>query len=45
MAILREWRAEIRRPLRKEYVEYVRKTGFSRVSGHAGKSLCFDQHT
>jgi len=27
MAILREWRAEIRRELKTEYVEYVRRTG------------------
>jgi hypothetical protein len=29
MAILREWRAEIRRALRDEYVEYVESTGLS----------------
>jgi hypothetical protein len=27
MAILREWRAEIRRPLKQEYVDYVSSTG------------------
>ena len=27
MTILREWRAEIRRPKKGEYVEYVRTTG------------------
>jgi heme-degrading monooxygenase HmoA len=27
--ILREWRAEIRRPLRDEYVAYVRDTGLA----------------
>lgn len=27
MAVLREWRAEIRRPLKDEYVAYVRATG------------------
>lgn len=36
MAILREWRAEIRRPLRDEYVEYVRKTGFREYQGTPG---------
>lgn len=29
MAILREWRAEIRRPRKAEYVEYVRRTGIA----------------
>jgi hypothetical protein len=29
MAILREWRAEIRRALRDEYVKYVETTGVS----------------
>lgn len=29
MAILREWRAEIRRALRDEYVKYVETTGLS----------------
>ncbi len=29
MAILREWRAEIRRALRDEYVEYVTATGLA----------------
>ena len=27
MTILREWRAEIRRPLKQEYVDYVSSTG------------------
>lgn len=29
MAILREWRAEIRRELKQEYVEYVTATGLT----------------
>lgn len=29
MAVLREWRAEIRRKLKHEYVEYVRSTGIA----------------
>jgi len=29
MAVLREWRAEIRRELKDEYVEYVRSTGIA----------------
>jgi hypothetical protein len=29
MAILREWRAEIRRPLKQEYVDYVTATGIA----------------
>jgi hypothetical protein len=29
MAVLREWRAEIRRELKHEYVEYVRRTGIA----------------
>jgi heme-degrading monooxygenase HmoA len=29
MAVLREWRAEIRRALRDEYVEYVKATGLT----------------
>jgi hypothetical protein len=29
MSILREWRAEIRRPKKAEYVEYVRTTGIA----------------
>ena len=29
MAVLREWRAEIRRELKREYVEYVRSTGIA----------------
>lgn len=29
MAVLREWRAEIRRELKHEYAEYVRSTGIA----------------
>jgi hypothetical protein len=29
MTILREWRAEIRTPQSKEYVDYIRKTGLA----------------
>ena len=29
MAVLREWRAEIRRPLKQEYVDYVTATGIA----------------
>jgi heme-degrading monooxygenase HmoA len=29
MAILREWRAEIRRPLKQEYLDYVNTTGIA----------------
>jgi hypothetical protein len=29
MAVLREWRAEIRRQLKHKYVEYVRRTGIA----------------
>ena len=29
MTILREWRAEIRRPLKQEYVDYVTSTGLT----------------
>ena len=39
MAILREWRAEIRRPLRQEYVDYVTGTGvaeYRRTAGNLG---------
>jgi heme-degrading monooxygenase HmoA len=34
--IVRVWQAEIRRELRDEYVEYVRKTGLSGYQGTAG---------
>jgi hypothetical protein len=39
MAILREWRAEIRRALRDEYVKYVEATGlagYRRTPGNLG---------
>ena len=39
MAILREWRAEIRRPLRDAYVDYVKATGidaYRRTPGNLG---------
>ncbi|HEY6483544.1 MAG TPA: hypothetical protein VIY54_08440 [Steroidobacteraceae bacterium] len=39
MAILREWRAEIRRRLRDEYINYVRSTGlagYRRTAGNLG---------
>jgi heme-degrading monooxygenase HmoA len=39
MAILREWRAEIRRPLKQEYVDYVTATGiagYRRAEGNLG---------
>lgn len=39
MAILREWRAEIRRALKQEYVEYVTATGIAgylRAEGNLG---------
>lgn len=39
MAILREWRAEIRRALRDEYVKYVESTGltgYRRTPGNLG---------
>ena len=42
MAILREWRAEIRRALRKEYVEYVTATGlaaYRATPGNLGASI------
>jgi hypothetical protein len=29
MVVLREWRAEIRRPLKQEYVDYVTATGIA----------------
>lgn len=38
MAILREWRAEIRRALKQEYVDYVTATGIAeyRAEGNLG---------
>ena len=40
MAILREWRAEVRCPLKKEYVDYVPATGLVAYRGQpAGSSL------
>jgi hypothetical protein len=36
MAILREWRAEIRRSLRDEYVKYVEATGLISYLGTPG---------
>jgi hypothetical protein len=39
MVILREWRAEIRRPLKQEYVDYVSATGlagYRRTAGNLG---------
>jgi hypothetical protein len=36
MAILRVWRAEIRRALRNEYVEYVTATGLATYRATAG---------
>lgn len=39
MAILREWRAEIRRALKQEYVDYVTATGiaeYRRAEGNLG---------
>lgn len=36
MAILREWRAEIRRELKQDYVEYVTATGMAEYRGTAG---------
>jgi heme-degrading monooxygenase HmoA len=42
MTILREWRAEIRRPLKAAYVDYVRETGiaeYRRTRGNLGASV------
>lgn len=42
MAILREWRAEIRRELKEEYVRYVLETGISgyrAASGNLGATV------
>jgi hypothetical protein len=38
MPILREWRAEIRRPKKAAYVEYVRTTGIAFLRA---RQLCF----
>lgn len=34
--IMREWRAEIRRELRDEYIDYVRRTGLAEYRATAG---------
>ena len=42
MAVLREWRAEIKRALKDEYVEYVKATGlaaYQRTPGNLGASV------
>jgi heme-degrading monooxygenase HmoA len=42
MVILREWRAEIRRPLRDEYIDYVTATGvaaYRATPGNLGASI------
>ena len=42
MPVLREWRAEIRRALKGEYVQYVTATGlatYRRTPGNLGASL------
>lgn len=42
MAVLREWRAEIRHALKDEYVEYVKATGLAaylRTPGNLGASV------
>jgi len=42
MAILREWRAEIRRPKKAAYVEYVRRTGiagYKATPGNLGAAI------
>jgi heme-degrading monooxygenase HmoA len=42
MAVLREWRAEIRRALKDEYVQYVKETGLAaylRTPGNLGASV------
>ena len=42
MAVLREWRAEIRRALKDEYVSYVRHTGIKallQTPGNLGASV------
>ena len=42
MAILREWRAEIRRTLKQEYVDYVTATGIAGYRRAEGKPWCGD---
>jgi hypothetical protein len=50
MAILREWRAEIQRELKTEYVEYIRKTGiveYQASPGNLGAAIAtrdLDEH-
>ena len=42
MAVLREWRAEIRRALKDDYVQYVQATGLAaylRTPGNLGASV------
>jgi heme-degrading monooxygenase HmoA len=42
MAVLREWRAEIKRVLKNEYVQYVKATGLAaylRTPGNLGASV------
>jgi heme-degrading monooxygenase HmoA len=42
MPVLREWRAEIRRALKDEYLEYVKATGLAsylRTPGNLGASV------
>ena len=42
MAVLREWRAEIKRALKDEYVQYVKATGLAaylRTPGNLGASV------
>jgi hypothetical protein len=42
MTILREWRAEIRTPQSKEYVDYIRKTGladYRKTPGNLGAMI------
>ena len=42
MPVLREWRAEIRRALKDEYVQYVKATGLAsylRTPGNLGASI------
>lgn len=42
MAVLREWRAEIRRELKEEYVRYVLETGiaaYRATSGNLGAAV------
>ncbi|HJY87103.1 MAG TPA: hypothetical protein VKE24_09735 [Candidatus Acidoferrales bacterium] len=42
MLILREWRAEVRRERRDEYLEYVRRTGlreYRAAAGHVASAI------